>query len=124
MKNPRRSPEQTRAAEKQRAELQRVKDEEMSRRMREAYQRTQSRSASGMKGGGMAVIIEAGERDDDMDEMDDMDDKYEMMAGGMTYGAGAKNIRDTFKRGGMAKVRTSKNRDGIAIRGKTKGRMV
>ncbi len=53
MKNPRRSPEQTRAAEKQRAELQRIKDEEMSRKMQEAYKRTQGQSVSGMKEGGM-----------------------------------------------------------------------
>ena len=53
MKNPRRSPEQTRAAEKQRAELQRIKDEEMSRKMQEAYKRVQGQSVSGMKNGGM-----------------------------------------------------------------------
>jgi hypothetical protein len=53
MKNPRRSPEQTRAAQKQREELQRIKDEEMSRKMQEAYKRAQGQSVSGMKKGGM-----------------------------------------------------------------------
>ena len=118
MKNPRRSPEQARAAEKQRAELQRIKDEEMSKKMREGYQRAQSRSVSGMKNGGMAIIIESEEADDDMD------DKYEMFGGGMTYGSAAKNVRDTLKGGGMTKVRSSSKRDGVAIRGKTKGRFV
>ena len=124
MKNPRRSPEQARAAEKQRAELQRIKDEEMSKKMREGYQRAQSRSVSGMKNGGMAIIIESEEADDDMDDMDDMDDKYEMFGGGMTYGSAAKNVRDTLKGGGMTKVRSSSKRDGVAIRGKTRGRFV
>lgn len=122
MKNPRRSVQQTNMAMREREAIQKVKDDEMSRKLREAYKRSQSRSVSGMNKGGMAIIIEAEEADDDMD---DMDDKYEMMAGGMTYGAPAKSIRDTFKRGGMAKVRTGgRNRDGAAIRGKTRGRFV
>lgn len=44
---PRRSPQQTRSAQKQRDILQQMKDEEMSRRMREGYEK-----AMGMKKGG------------------------------------------------------------------------
>lgn len=75
-----------------------------------------------MKGKGPMMVIAIGiskkrkgkpmREDDDMDdheEMEDMDDDEEMNAGGMTYAKGG------MTRGG---------RDGCAIRGKTKGRMV
>ena len=49
---PRRSPEQAAAARKERDELERVRQEEMAKKMREAYEKTQRRSVSGMKKGG------------------------------------------------------------------------
>ena len=71
-----------------------------------------------MKGKGPVMVIAIGigkkrkgkdmREDDDMDDM--MENKEEMMGGGMTYA-----------KGGMTK---SSGRDGCAIRGKTKGRMV
>lgn len=71
-----------------------------------------------MKGKGPMMVIAIGigkkrkgesmREDDDMEDM--MEDKEEMMGGGMTYA-----------KGGMTK---SSGRDGCAIRGKTKGRMV
>ena len=49
---PRRSPQQARAAQKERDIMQQMRNDEMSRRMQEAYERTQRRSVSGMKKGG------------------------------------------------------------------------
>jgi hypothetical protein len=70
-----------------------------------------------MKNGKPVMVIAIGmgkkRRGKDMEEMDDMDDmeddREEMMGGGMAYA-----------KGGMTKG----GRDGCAIRGKTKGRMV
>ena len=132
MKNPRRSPEQTRAAEKQRLELQRIKDEEMSRKMNEAYERTQRQSVSGMNKGGVVLVIESGSP-----EMEDDDMEYEKMGAGGSlkmvdkggekvpfFAADGKGKMKgggyTYAKGGM----TRGGRDGCAIRGKTKGRMV
>lgn len=50
--NPRRSPQQAKAAAKKQAAMQAVKDEEMSRKIQEAYNKVQSGSVSGMKKGG------------------------------------------------------------------------
>lgn len=147
MKNPRRSVQQTNMAMREREAIQKVKDDEMSRKLREAYKRSQSRSVSGMNKGGMAIIIEAEEpeMEDEMEDEYEMseggslrmvekggkkipffaaDGKGKMFGGGMTYGPAAKSVRDTFRGGGMTKVRTSGKRDGVAIRGKTKGRFV
>lgn len=49
---PRRSAQQTRAAQKQRDIMQQMKDDEMTRKMQEAYEKAQSQSVSGMKNGG------------------------------------------------------------------------
>lgn len=49
---PRRSPQQTRSAQKQRDILQQMRDDEMSRRTREAYEEAMRESTSGMKHGG------------------------------------------------------------------------
>jgi len=67
----------------------------------------------------MVIAIGVGKKrdGDEMEDMEDMDSEYmmeerdEMLGGGMTR----------YRAGGMTK---SKGRDGCAIRGKTKGRMV
>lgn len=105
-----------------------------------------------MKGKGPMMIVAIGvgkKRDDDemekMDDMEDMMEEDEMGKGGMMkYGAGGKlpmvnkggekvpffaadgkgKMKGggyTYAKGGMTK---SSGRDGCAIRGKTKGRMV
>ena len=64
------------------------------------------------KGPSMAIIIGMEEDDrDDMDEMDDMDDMDDMNDDEYEI--------DRMKSGGM-----TKGRDGCAVKGKTKGRMV
>ncbi len=68
-----------------------------------------------MKGKKPMMIIAIGigskrrPKEDKREEMEEMDDDDEMKAGGMTYAKGG------MTRGG---------RDGCAVRGKTKGRMV
>jgi hypothetical protein len=49
---PRRSAQQARAAQKQRDIMQQMKDDEMSKKMQEAYEKSQSQSLSGMNKGG------------------------------------------------------------------------
>lgn len=130
MNNPRRSPEQTRSAEKQRLELQRIKDEEMSRKMQEAYKRVQGKSVSGMNKGGVVLVIES-----ESPEMEDEDMNYEKMGAGgklpMINKGGEKvpffaaDGKGKMKAGGMSYAKGGMTgRDGCAIRGKTKGRMV
>lgn len=50
---PRRSPQQTASAQKQRDILQQQKDQQMSDQLRRAYENAQSESVSGMNKGGM-----------------------------------------------------------------------
>lgn len=57
---PRRSPQQTRFAQKQRDILQQMRDDEMSRRTREAYEEAMRESTSGMKHGGKVKNMRQG----------------------------------------------------------------
>jgi hypothetical protein len=57
---PRRSPQQTRAAQKERDIMQQMRDDEMARRMQESYERAQRQSMSGMKKGGKVKKYAAG----------------------------------------------------------------
>ena len=64
---------------------------------------------SKMNDGGMVLVIKSESPEMENDDMEEKDDMEEMSKGGMSYAKGG------MTRGG---------RDGCAIRGKTKGRMV
>ena len=99
---PRRSPEQAAAARREREELERVRQEEMAKKMREAYEKTQRRSVSGMRSGGLP----------------------DLTGDGKITRADVLKGRGVFRKGGSVKSSASRRADGIAKKGKTRGKMV
>ena len=99
---PRRSPEQAAAARRERDELERVRQEEMAKKMREAYEKAQKRSVSGLKSGGLP----------------------DLTGDGKITRADVLKGRGVFRKGGSVKSSASRRADGIAKKGKTRGKFV
>lgn len=102
---PRRYPGQNEAAQKQRELMQGVKKDDLAKQSREAYERfmkSPEADTIGMKKGGMP----------------------DLTGDGKVTRADVLKGRGVFKKGGAVKSSASKRADGIAQRGKTRGKFV
>jgi hypothetical protein len=106
---PRRSPEQAAAARRQRGAIEQARQEEMERKMREAYERAQRRSVSGMKEGGMPDLTGDGKVT-----------RADVLKGRGVFKHGGK-VKKYAKGGSVGSA--SRRADGIAKKGKTRGKM-
>jgi|688.fasta_scaffold189547_2 hypothetical protein len=108
------SPRGQAAAQKQTAAIQAVKDQDMAKKMREAYenfQKSPEADTIGMKHGGNVKKMAKGGMPD-------------LTGDGKITRADVLKGRGVFKKGGAVKSSASKRADGIAVRGKTRGKMV
>ena len=99
------SPRGQAAAQKQAAAIQAVKNQDMAKKMREAYenfQKSPEADTIGMKSGGMP----------------------DLTGDGKVTRADVLKGRGVFKKGGAVKSSASKRADGCAIKGKTRGKFV
>ncbi len=111
---PRRYPGQNEAAQKQRDIMQKAKQDDLSSKMREAYenfQKSPEADTIGMKHGGKIKKMAKGGMPD-------------LTGDGKITRADVLKGRGVFKKGGAVKSSASKRADGIAVRGKTRGKMV
>ena len=99
---PRRSPEQAAAARREREELERVRQEKQAKKMREAYEKAQAQSVAGLRSGGLP----------------------DLTGDGKITRADVLKGRGVFRKGGSVKSSASRRADGIAKKGKTRGKMV
>jgi len=116
---PRRSPEQAAAARRERDELERVRKEEMAKKMREAYEKAQRQSVTGLKSGGLPDLTGDGK----ITRADVLKGRGVFKRGGNVKKFGPRYGFKRFAQGGSVSS-ASKRADGIAKKGKTRGKFV
>ena len=111
------------AAQKQNAAMQAVKDQDMAKKMREAYenfQKSPEADTIGMKKGGKIKKMRSG-------GMPDLTGDGKVTRADVLKGRGVFKHGGSVKKmagGGMAHSSASKRADGRAVRGKTRGKMI